>query len=226
MAAAALVLVQSAAHAENPGSPASIDWSGAYAGLQLGNLSAGQGIDWLNVAGTPRISWSPDASGFDGGIFVGYNWQRHRSLVLGVEAEYSASAADGSDRRTTAIAVGNFVETVDTEINGTASIRGRIGYALNRSLFYASAGWAWIDHDGTYSAVTNGVPGVPRSWSFNDQGWTLGLGVEHALSDRIVARVDYRYSNFGGVTYATPGVNTLSGDLETHQIRAGIAMRF
>ena len=55
----------------------------------------------------------------------------------------------------------------------------------------------------------------------------MGVGVEHAFHERWVGRIDYRYSDFGQVDYLDFGpTNTLSGDLETHEIRVGIGMRF
>lgn len=213
------------------------DWSGAYAGLQVGRLSAMQDVDNVSTLdGSVRRSWSPDPDGSIGGIYLGYNWQRGASLVYGVEAEVNWSGADGRAVQARAVGGGgSFVEVVDTSIGRIAALRGRIGYAAGDTLFYAAAGPAWIEHDGNYLGTLNpgvGAPvvGNPLPWSDSAHGWTAGVGLEHALNDRWVARIDYRYSDFGDLDYRPLGdassTNNLLGDLRTHEVRVGIAMRF
>jgi outer membrane immunogenic protein len=97
---------------------------------------------------------------------------------------------------------------------------------MDRTLFYATGGWAWIDYDSVFSPVLNGTPFRTLASSNNDQGWTLGIGIEHAFDDRWVGRIDYRYSNFGDAEYSAFPQPHLFGDFETHDIRAGIAVRF
>ena len=208
----------------------SFDWSGGYFGAQLGGVIADQGIDLFNpnAAVSLRRSWSPSPEGVAGGIFAGYNWQKDSNFVFGVEAEYNWADADGSDRVVSpTLGLGPVVDRIDVDINRTAAIRGRVGYAVDRTLLYVTAGWAWIDHDGAYTISVAGLTSNPRSWSRHDHGWTLGGGAEHAFTQNLVGRIDYRYSNFGEVDYGLVGPPTyLSGDLETHDIRAGIAVRF
>lgn len=216
---------------EPPIMPPVFDWSGGYAGLQLGMLNADQNVDVVTPAlGLPRRN-SLDPDGLVGGLYGGYNWQRGSNLVYGIEAEFNWADADATVTNvlgTVVVGAGTvpFGETINTSIDHTAAIRGRLGYAMDRTLLYATAGWAWIDHSGSYATVVNGVPGIPTTWSDNDSGWTAGVGIEHAFTDRWIGRIDYRYSDFGSVTYAPVGGNILSGDLSTHEIRAGVAMRF
>lgn len=205
-------------------------WGGGYAGLQAGYLSSSQSVDLNTATGSTLEAWNPDPDGATAGVYVGYNWETAGRLVFGVEAEYNWANASGTESIIQSVTGGNTTsENVETNIDGTAAIRGRVGYAMDRTLLYASAGWAWASYDGRVFGLINGNPsGNTTSWSGSVDGWTVGIGVERALSDRWIGRIDYRYSDFGSLDYApigTSGAN-FSGDLTTSEIRLGAAMRF
>ena len=77
-----------------------------------------------------------------------------------------------------------------------SSIRGRLGFALDRALVYATGGLAIGSHSGT---VNTGMWGY--NWGGNTSstrvGWTVGGGVEYAFTPNWSAGVEYRYSDFG-----------------------------
>ena len=70
--------------------PSVFSWSGIYVGTHLGY--GWSDVDWENV------SSSLGGSGWLAGGQIGYNWQRG-ALVFGVEADASATWADGRLRR-------------------------------------------------------------------------------------------------------------------------------
>jgi outer membrane immunogenic protein len=209
------------------------DWTGGYVGLQFGALNADQAVNNVSRASGLRNSWAPDPSGTVGGLYAGYNWQRGASFVYGVEAEYNWANADGSDVITAPVGIRTLTETVEANISRTAALRARIGYALDRTLVYATGGLAWIDQDGAYTGELTGRPPSQIPWSGSHTGWTIGLGVERAFGDRWVGRIDYRYSDYGDIYYSpfatsniTTPSNDLSGSLTTQEVRVGMAMRF
>lgn len=206
---------------------AETDWMGGYVGLLVGALWSDEQVTYAPVAGGALSRWSPDANGTSGGLYLGYNWQTQQNLVYGIEAEYSWVKADGSD--TLGVAGAPVTRTIDTTIDKTAAIRARIGYAFDRTLLYATAGWAHAKYDSRYSAVIAGAPSRTfYSWSGHADGWTVGFGVEHVLSNRWVARIDYRYSDYGTVDQGTtpaPAANA-SSEFSTQEVRFGLATRF
>jgi len=119
---------------------------------------------------------SATSSSFFGGLHAGYNKQLD-SLVIGVEGdlEYVATAKAISQ-------VGeNGPDWQGNLIQGSA--RARLGYAFDNALLYATGGIAFMStQHGSSSTLT---------------GWTLGGGLEYALSKQWSARVEYRYSDFG-----------------------------
>ncbi|MBP0652167.1 hypothetical protein J8J40_34410, partial [Mycobacterium tuberculosis] len=78
---------------------------------------------------------STDLDGLLGGLQVGYNWQ-YGTWVYGFEADFAWSGADG-DRTVTLPAPGP-VLGVDMQMNWMSTIRGRIGYAPDRWMLYAT----------------------------------------------------------------------------------------
>ena len=70
------------------------DWSGFYAGVNLG-WSFGRSNTDYTIAGLPFGSTSQPMDGILGGLQAGYNWQRGRAL-FGWEADIQATGQRGS----------------------------------------------------------------------------------------------------------------------------------
>lgn len=131
-AAFAAGLVSAAAAADLPRSPAPYyapaqsglyNWSGAYAGLNLG-------YQWGTVTNS---NVSP--SGIAGGGQVGYNWQSGQ-FVFGVETDFQFSGADDT------FAPFKFSNP------WFGTMRGRAGAAFNNVLLYATLGLAYGSLEG------------------------------------------------------------------------------
>ena len=74
------------------------------------------------------------------------------------------------------------------------SVRGRLGYAVDRFLVFGTGGWAWGNPSTSY-ALTGAAPFVNNSRG--STGWTAGLGVEYAFTDYVSGRLEYRYTSLG-----------------------------
>ena len=101
-----------------PPAPSIYNWSGFYAGLNLG-------YEWSNVT-----SSSVNPAGIAGGGQLGYNWQTGQ-FVFGAETDIQASAADDT------FAPWKFSNP------WFGTLRGRAGYAMNNILLFATAGLAY-----------------------------------------------------------------------------------
>jgi outer membrane immunogenic protein len=124
-------------------------WTGFYIG---GNAGWG----WTNGSGTFTTALGADpftvsSNGFLGGAQLGYNWQTG-PFVLGAEADFQGTTASGS---LNASAGPTISATAKTPWFGT--VRGRVGYAMDRILLYATAGTVYGDSSwsGTESTVGN-----------------------------------------------------------------------
>lgn len=142
-------------------------------------------------------------SGSDAGIVggtLGYNMQSG-PWVFGLEGDMNWLSH-------TSAAVRN---------NWLATVRGRIGYAMGATgsiLPYITGGVAFGD-------ISNSVAGVGMV-SDSKAGWTLGGGLEAAISGPLTAKVEYLYVDLGdGPTLAGVG-----SSYHSHIVRAGLNYRF
>ena len=182
------------------------NWTGFYAGINGGY-------------GWGSSNWSALGSRFDvnGGLFggqLGYNWQ-FGQFVYGLEGD-----ADWTDLRGTAGVLNCGVTVCRTKNDFLATVRGRVGYALDRWMPYLTGGLAV----GDIRTTVPGFAGVDQT----NAGWTLGGGLEFALVGNWTAKAEYLHVDLGntgcGAVCGLPAGNNVS--LTTDIVRGGINYRF
>jgi outer membrane immunogenic protein len=163
------------------------DWTGYYAGLQ-----AGYGWGQSDITGTEGgpFSVTPDIDGgFVGGHVAGL-WQFDQA-VLGGEADLNYSSING----TADLGLGN---NFGTDIKWFGSVNAKAGFAMDRLLVYGIGGIAFAGIE------TSQVSGPAFTSARTNVGWTVGAGVDYALTDKFVVGAQYRYYDFGSEHYDTP----------------------
>lgn len=193
--------------------PLAFSWTGAYIGGQVGYLW-GDG-DFSSLAGSTGIE--PD--GWLAGIYAGYNYQMDNNIVLGADADFAWSGADDSSTLT---AGGVPVGTLDTEMKWEGALRARLGYAVERFLPYVAGGVAFGKMEGE---VYNEFGDYLGSDSDTNVGWTLGVGLDYAFTDNIIARAEYRYTDLGTFDGSVNGFGSET-DYQTNDVRLGVAYKF
>ena len=168
-----------------------------WTGGYLGGLI---GYGW----GQPKSggkSW--DADGWVGGVYGGYNFQPSSNFVLGLETDLTGTGMSG---KSAGVNMSNYW-------NGT--IRARAGIAFDRFLVYGTGGLAV----GSLEVKTGG-----KSDTNTRAGYTVGGGVEAALTDTLLGRIEYRYTDFGGDTYNTSPHTKAS--FSSSQVLVGLGVKF
>jgi outer membrane immunogenic protein len=166
--------------------PTSIDWTGFYVGLQGGGAFGS--ARWTNPFS--GVADDPKPTSFVGGGQVGVNWTRD-SFLLGVEADFTATQLD--DNATDSL---RFVHNVRT--TWMSLVTARAGYAVNRYLAYVKGGAAFANERNTVMSPTPNLAS-PRTGNFADSGmttqygWTIGAGLEYAISPNWSAKVEYDF---------------------------------
>lgn len=206
-------------------------WDGAYVGV-VGGKSVGTTQDIANSKAVAR-----DTEGLFGGVVAGYNWQLDNGVVIGVEGDVIAGGPKSEW-------AGNVTNPYDSYygsdvVNGSASVRARLGYNVNDfALPYVTAGivGAHTTHtlgcDRGRVVATNGC-----KTQFEDQssqfvfGYTVGAGVEFALSETVAVRTEYRYTKYqdSNVTLTDPNYPALSGRnfaSDDHAVMVGFTVKF
>ena len=200
--------------------PFAVNWTGLYLG---GHLGYGQGKAGVSDPADPGFSVDTTAKGFIGGGQIGYNYQAG-SVVFGIEADLSGANVDG----TTVLqdATGDIVSG-QPRIRWTSLVTGRLGYASGNALLYVKGGAAFGGFRYTAANLTDNEGG---EGTFTRNGWTVGAGLEYALSGAWSIRGEYDYLDFGthNVTLTdTAGATEIASFRQKlHQARIGLNYRF
>jgi outer membrane immunogenic protein len=155
-----------------------------------------------------------------GGAHIGYNLQLGQ-YVVGLEGD-----VDGTGYAKTYN--GGFL-TVSTKVPVQGSIRARLGVALDRALLYITGGAAFAGFDNTYQSFA-GYDTISKTRT----GWTVGGGLEYALTNNWSIRAEYRYADYGSfnnypASSLAPifGLGTFVHHNETqHAVRGGVTYKF
>jgi outer membrane immunogenic protein len=203
--------------------PPPFTWTGFYVGLNAGGIiSSGSRNATLAVpsADVWLQSYFPGGigngqSGFLGGGQAGYNWQTG-AFVLGIVTDFDGTSLGKNFSFSSVPFTAAGIYTGDTlNVNAKASLdwlgttRGKVGFVAtpdNRLLFYGTGGVAYGGgsshfnvYDQTFSAYWSGNPSSTRV------GWTIGAGVEYALTNNITIGAEYLYVDLGSNNITTSG---------------------
>ena len=215
-------------------------WAGCYVGAQIGGGWTRDTTGVVSGVGGARLATgSINGSGVKGGAYVGCNHQTEAGLVLGLEADLDASSITGRSAVVgIAPAPGNPPNpggqySSSEKVNWQGSLRARGGYALGNALLYVTGGWAFANVRTNYFGTATGAPQASVTSTSPYSGWTLGAGVDYAVASNVIARVEYRYADFGHASDSIGGAGpyfwnttTASHALTEHVVRLGVSVKF
>ena len=205
-------------------------WTGCYLGL---NGAAGWGHKELadptaiftGAASVPLVTIEP--KGWLIGAQAGCDDQFAGNAVIGLEGAFSFASIKGNS--TVAIPFGDPGDSalVSAKLDALASITGRFGYAIDRSLLYAKGGFAWANEQHSAVGIFVGAP-FDLEAPETRFGWTLGAGLDWAFSDYWSIGLEYDYYNFGHHAVTFLDANSgLSGPIDIKQtvqtVRLGLS---
>jgi outer membrane immunogenic protein len=196
---AILILAASAAIA----SPAAAEpFEGPYAGIQAGVSHSKIGPIDTDI-GTANINRSPDDA--TAGIFVGYNFKPAERIVLSAEGGFNLGFSDSVTRTGPGT-----LASIDPQNSFDLGLRA--GYLVtDNTLLYVRGSY---ENMRAAFRVTDAAGARYSKGSID--GYSIGGGIERALTDRISARLEYRYSDLGGS----------DAKFERHQALVGVAYHF
>lgn len=192
-------------------------WTGCYIGASGGGAwGRSRHVRTDGVPMTNRF----DVDGWIVGGTVGCNLQ-NGAIVFGVEGDWSWTNKKGDT-----FLVPPFATTigVETKEKWLATGRGRLGWAHGQWLFFATGGVAAAD-----VSVTEFNPVGTSSESKTRWGWTVGGGIEAALSSNWSAKAEYLYVKFDDdKRYFTVSLCCAERrtELNNHIARVGLNYRF
>ncbi len=215
---AAIALAGIGASSANAADPVPDSWTGFYAGLNVG-------YDWSNVSGNGTLgaataTGSETLTGIIGGGQIGYNWQMANNIVLGVEADFQGSDASSSTNKS----YYGFAYSGTDRMTYFGTIRGRVGYMIDRWLPYITAGFGY--GQGTTNATLSGVRTFSEAQS--NGAWVVGAGVETALTGKWTVKFEYLAmgADIQNSFNTSRGTLTVNGTVLSNVVRTGLNYRF
>ncbi len=178
--AAPTIMPSQAALEETTAAADKHDWSGPYAGANVGVGMVNGNVIQEYLGGTEAFS---DAI-VQGGLHAGYNYQI-RNTILGGEAEINL----GSQNNKGAMSEESNPESTKSRISWSAALLGRAGIALGDTIFFADAG------PGPAIARLRGSAPVNTGLNWTVDRWAPGIkggaGAEFMVSPKISIRAQY-----------------------------------
>ncbi|MDG4880765.1 outer membrane beta-barrel protein [Mesorhizobium sp. WSM4884] len=179
------------------------DWSGSYAGVTAGAAFGRSTATDVGDGLSPASAWyllggqfSNHAGSFSAAAQAGYNFQAAQ-FVFGAEAEIGYL---GKHR------VGNYAPLdadtlIKTRGGPFGTLRGRLGFAMDRALFYGTAGAIVADVGSNVSRPSTDFFTSKTGTQF---GWTAGVGVEYAMRSNWSIKAEYFHYDLGSTRVKSP----------------------
>lgn len=205
-----------------------IRWSGFYLGAHWAHA-------WIDTDASSNLVQPPlvinqtvsdRQSG--GGVEAGYNFQAG-NFVYGVAVDWTSVRSDALGIIDTA----NQDEIYRAKIDSLGTARLRLGYALGHWMPYITGGVAWSRIGVGYENYTDATRTVLTETSVKSEtkaGWVLGLGMDFAINQHLIGKVEYLHADFGRIDVADVFVGTpaFSGRFssEVDIFKLGLAWKF
>jgi outer membrane immunogenic protein len=215
-------------------------WTGCFVGGHVGAIQndstltahAEDGASPAVVAATTH-KYHANNTSFTGGVQYGCNKQ-FGQLLLGLDSSFSWA---GINQTFTAFhptvpgVVAGYTETFSQQLDWYSTTRARLGWAHDRWMVFVAGGLATGTVESKYSAAFFGSTFAGSEDKFRF-GWTIGGGLEFALSQNWFVRGEYLYVDLGDFSYknfsaASPG-SSFRADVDTkfHVARVALSYRF
>lgn len=199
-----------------PPAVAAYNWAGSYLGLSVARPmgSTAWYSDFFDAFADPG-----DWDGTPVTLTLGHDWQRGR-MVFGLALDGTfgdlTSTTTTDNAAFACVGLGNCI----TGISDAYALRARLGGAFDRLLVYGTAGFA-------SGQVTTSAPlfSPTALESARLNGWTAGVGLSYALSDRFTVGAEYLHTDLGTLTFG-PCTTFCSVDANFSTLRLGAALRF
>ncbi|WP_371875515.1 outer membrane protein [Bartonella raoultii] len=124
-----------------------------------------------------------------------------------------------------------FIETIHHTLKQkwTGATRVKLGFSVDRFMPYVAGGISYTQLRNSFFKESDGEGGESGSSDLlHDEkktmiGYTLGGGIDFAMTDNIIMRAEYRYSDFGKKKFVHDKVEM---GYKTNDFRVGLAYKF
>ncbi|MGA2311970.1 MAG: outer membrane beta-barrel protein [Xanthobacteraceae bacterium] len=213
------------------------------------HLDAGgnAGYGWGQTSGfdgTPTTVFFGSTTPYPGGVYAPANVEgavidgqagcnrQWGQWVVGIEGDFDALLNQSGQGK----ALPGFINQLavgSTNESWQATLRARLGFTgfNNRTLVYVTGGGALMNVTSA-QFITGNVAATLNSQTDTVVGWTVGGGVEYALTDNCLLRAEYlfvqipTYTTFTGSTFISDPPVPLRTSLNENIVRFGVSYKF
>ena len=199
---------------------AQYDWSGFYTGGSINYTAQFRGTGQLTDEGYGALQ--PKGQGPKGSIYAGYNFQVN-NFIIGAEADLSYGRNHDNRSMTGTYQNQSLPLYLNFKQSMSYALKSRLGYAFNDLMIFGTLGISssYIKNKG-HIIANNKL--YDEYVSHAESGYVIGLGLEYAINDNMIARSEYIYSNF---ERNNPWSRyQIRMGLQEHEIRTGLAYKF
>ncbi|WP_040676750.1 outer membrane protein [Nitratireductor pacificus] len=182
------------------------DWNGLTIGAALG---AGGLVHDVGIGGLGVGFNGVGAEGFLGEVSVGYDREFGGNWVAGVlaDARYATVSTD--------LKGPGFSASLEADYG--FDVLARIGYKIGGgTLVYALGGYSYQHFDVD-------VSGLGSVYDWGASGFSVGGGIETAVTERATINLEYRYSDYGSEDFGSGGLFEV--EPSAHTVRAGFKFK-
>jgi outer membrane immunogenic protein len=193
------------------------NWTGCYIGGNVGGAAATANVQ----SGQYNSNFNLYPSAVIGGAQAGCNYEFSSKWVVGIEGDWDWTRLNSSSLIGPAVPGATYYANV----NEVATLRARLGYAWDTMMLYATGGGAWAQLNGSNILLASGLP-CPgcASQSATLTGWSVGGGIEYALTQNWILGAEYLYAYVGkNLNYAGTPVSYNEG---INQTRFRVSFKF
>jgi outer membrane immunogenic protein len=180
---------------------ATYDWTGGYAGVLVGSACEDGEFTYSATGGR----FLNAGCGWKAGALAGYNLQMD-DIVWGVEANWETTSNLTRNNQVGA----DFKHRMPM----IGRLNGRVGYAMDDTLLFMTAGGAYAQ-----GLLYDNVSTTNTKLKANHWGWSIGAGIEHAVTDQFRVRLDYLYTQFDNASYQTACCTIDGGPEDEQEVR-------
>ncbi len=203
--------------------PSADEWSGPYIGVQAGYIWGDADVDYDDG------DYSSNGISVDGssvGVYGGYNWVIGNQWLLGLEGDWNNDSGQGRGKEYFRNGAYDGTSNKVTQ-KWDASLRLRAGMVMGKVLPYITGGIAWtrVNAQNIWDLWNH------ETWDsyMTLHGWTVGLGVEMALSKNFHLRLQYRHTDYASRTRDVEIGGTVYKqrvNYDTNRVSVGFSYRF
>ncbi len=215
-------------------------WSGFYVGVN-GGYGWNSSDQTLTITDDKVTSTAvgqftaPQSSGGFGGGQIGYNWQGAflgPRVVLGLEADIQGAGIGGKNNVATTSLYNNNVAS-ERNLDWFGTVRGRLGYAFDSTLLYATGGFAYGGVSNHFVSTNRGDGAyVTLGRQDTQTGFVAGGGIEQKISPSWSVKAEYQFIGLDSEgltgTYVPSGHHVTLSDVDDqyHTVRLGLNYKF